>query len=119
MELPQKAEKLLKRLEKLDLKQIEISNTIDAIYKTSPVGQAPPCFHRAVDKLCVVAKKKAPIWNYIRHYIIPGTHKTIWQGALESRNIAVGHWGKEEGTCITANEIRILIAKEQEQQITY
>lgn len=106
--MPQKLQKGLERLEKLDAKQHEINQVMDAIYKTSPVGQAPPIFHRKAQQLVDLATKKAKIWNDIRNFVIPGTSETLWQKALRCRSL--GHafrtYGIEEGTLITAQDIR-------------
>lgn len=106
MDLPKKLIKKLEQLERLDAKQKEISKNIDAIYRISPVGQAPPRFHRECDKLLSIAEKKAPIWNHIRHYIIPGTSETLWQKALKNPGFLVKPYGVETHTTITAKDIR-------------
>jgi len=109
MNLHPKLKAKLKQLETLDKKQAEISKAIDNIYKVSPVGQAPPEFHRKCDQLCDIATKKAPIWNYIRSFVIPGSGgETIWQKALRLPNLGYvfKSYGKESGTCITAKVIK-------------
>lgn len=92
----------LKRIEKLDVKQKEYSDEADAILKTSGVGQAPPPFYKALDKAVEIMKKKAKIWNEIRHYLICG--KTLWQLAIKN-NLSVHFYGEEEMLDFTARDI--------------
>lgn len=107
--------KYLKKWGKLDAKQKELSFQLDAIYKTSAVGQAPPCFHTTADKLLKVEQDKALIWNEIRGFIIPGTnYVTLWQMAIKHDKVNnevyynVNLWGKEEHVGFTVQDIEKL-----------
>lgn len=98
----------MKQLERLDKIQEDLLSHINAIYQISPMGQAPPVFHRKCQQLLNLAEKKAPIWNDIRDIIITGTGRTLWQAALACRDLGYVFktHGKETDTCITAQAIR-------------
>lgn len=100
----------LKRLIPLDKLQSERSAIIDAIFRTSPVCQAPPAYHKSCDILCDILGRKAVIWNDVRHYIIaPGI--TLWQAAILEENFFVKRTGVEDGFSNTYNDVITLIAK--------
>lgn len=72
---------LLKRYEATQKKIDVLSMETSCICKTSGMGQAPPVFHRKVDKMLELKEKKqAPLWDILRHMIIPNSRfKTFWQ----------------------------------------
>lgn len=76
-ELAKLLRKYGKTQEKLDVLDRETSD----ILSTSAMGQAPPVFHRKVDQMVEIKRKKqAPLWEKIRGRIIPNSHfKTFWQ----------------------------------------
>ena len=94
----------LQRLAKLDVQQRKWSQEATAIYSVSATGQHPPCFDRAIDKAIEVGKKKAQIWNMIRHKIITN-FKTLWQAVLEY-GLVVRTCGEEECLSIYVPDIK-------------
>lgn len=107
--------KYLKKWLKLDDTQEQLSQDVDAIYRTSAVGQAPLIYHEKLEKLLKVQNEKAVIWNEIRSFIIPDSNdNTLWQAALkadEKMKLAyydVHYFGKEEHIGFTVNDIEKL-----------
>lgn len=107
--------KYLKKWAKLDDEQEQLSQDVDAIYRTSAVGQAPMIYHEKLEKLLKVQKEKAMIWNDIRGFIIPDSNcTTLWQAALKSdkeQKLAyydVHYFGKEEHIGFTIEDIEKL-----------
>lgn len=107
--------KYLKKWGRLDVKQKQISQDLDCIYKTSAMGQAPPIYHKTVDKLLKIEQEKAVIWNEIRGFIVPDTnYQTLWQLALQydkDHKFAyydVHHWGTEGHVGFTVADIEKL-----------
>ena len=107
--------KYLKKWEKLDAKQKKISIEADGIFQTSAVGQAPPCYHRTLDKILKIEQEKAVIWNEIRGFIVPETKfKSLWEMALQwdkDHNLAyydVHHFGEENHVSFTVQDIEKL-----------
>lgn len=72
---------LLNRYKKHQEKVDEISKQTEAILRTSAMGQAPPVFHRLVDKqLDIIKKDISPLWDTLKNYIVPNSNfKTFWQ----------------------------------------
>ena len=99
-------EKGIDRIENYDIKQRKVEYNADALLHSSGVGQAPPVYHTTLDKINVIAAKKAKIWNDIRNIIIPGTNQTLWQIAIKSKKLPVVRSGKEGHLDFYASNIR-------------
>jgi len=80
--------KLLERYATIQKKIDYLSMETDSICRTSPMGQAPPVFHRKVDQMLTLKEKKqGPIWDLLRCRIIPNSRfKTFWQEIAWSVN---------------------------------
>lgn len=113
-ELPDKIEKGLRQIEKLDIKQGEFLRQARDIQSTSPMNQAPPILERVLDKGIVVGERKAEIWNEIRNYIVKD-FKTLWQIAV-NQNLPVHSSGKEGMLNVTAEDLRNAIEAWIQQQ---
>lgn len=109
VEVAPKAIKGIERIRKLDVKQRELEKSADQILGTSGVGQAPPVYHRELEKIIEIQKKKAEIWNAIRGSIVEPSGKTLWQLAVEK--YPVTRFGKEEALGIYAKDIDKLLAQ--------
>ena len=74
-------EKCLTKYARLEIELRDIDRRCSDIISVSAVGQAPPIFHRLVDKeLKIMEKQVTPLWDAIRNHIIPGSDfKTFWQ----------------------------------------
>jgi len=101
-------QRAIAKIKRLDVKQRELQTEADLILSTSAVGQAPPVYHRAVDKAIEVTKQKAKIWNEeIRNKVIPETGRTYWQTAIEARLPTVD-LGKEKHLDFFAENIEAM-----------
>jgi len=102
-------EKQIVKIEKLDIKIHELDNQYEAIKSVSPLCQLSPISENILDKMAKLSRKKAKIWNYLRHYGIAGTGETLWQLAVASKKTAVNRHGEENHLDFGAKEIRELI----------
>lgn len=100
-------EKVIQRIEKLDIKEKEYSDEASSILKTAPMGQAPDVYGRTLDKGIKIQEEKAKLWNDIRSKIIPTINKTLWQAAIE-KQLDVVRYGEETHLKISAEDIRQL-----------
>ena len=80
--------KYLKKRAKLDNEQEQLSQEVDAIYRTSAVGQAPLIYHKTLEKLLKVQKEKATIWNEIRNW--PGGYIQSLEARTHGRRAGKG-----------------------------
>jgi hypothetical protein len=74
-------QRLLERYAKAQSKVDELSHEADVILESSPLGQAPPVFHRIVKKMLKITEERiAPIWDELRNRVIPGSgFHSYWQ----------------------------------------
>ncbi len=81
IKIPSELVTLVNRYKKHQDKVDEISKQTDAILQTSAMGQAPPIFHRLVEKqLDIIKKDISPIWDSLKNYNVPNSNfKTFWQ----------------------------------------
>jgi hypothetical protein len=93
--LPKHIEDGVAGIESLDAERKEHNIKADQILSTSAMGQAPQCYFDTVEKALQVCQKQAAIWNDIRSFILPGTNKTLWQIASQSKKLAVVFFGQE------------------------
>ena len=102
-------EQAVQRIEHLDKKIKPLQFEADAILQSSGVGQAPPVYHRTLDKIIALKEKQAGIWNdEIRNYLIDGK-ETFWQRALRLKLPVV--WSGKEGMLnFGGREIRTLLS---------
>lgn len=105
-EMAREAEKGLAKIKRLDVKEKELMDEVDAIIKTAPYGQWPPVAHRTIDKANKIRQQKAEIWNEIRHFVVKPTGKTLWQIAVESEELVTVRFGKEKHLDFTAQDIK-------------
>ena len=83
---------LLSKYEKVWNKVDEISKETDMILKSSAFGQAPPCFHKAVDKqLKIIEKEATPIWENLKSYI-RSNFQTYWQFTMWGKGTLPPHY---------------------------
>ena len=102
--------KILRPIFKLDEQQKLLENKADLILSTSGVGQAPPVYHETLNKAIIVRQKKAKIWNEIRGIIYPGTDKTLWQIAVDSK-LQVVQNGKESQLNFFAEDFKKVLTE--------
>jgi hypothetical protein len=76
-------QRAFKRLKTLDTEYGLLSQDVTAIYQTSAMGQAPECYHQAVEKLYQKSGQMARVWNTIRLFVIPGKQQTLWQWVIQ------------------------------------
>ena len=67
-----KLESALKRYQALDVELRALDEVATSILNTSGVGQAPPVYHRTVDKMLKLKEKQGPLWDEIKNKVIPG-----------------------------------------------
>ena len=115
MNAEQIIEKGLKRLDKLQIEKKKHLDEADAIYKVQPVGQPFRTFIRATDRAMKVCEKQAEIWNKIRHYIVLGTSRTLWQIGLAQRLLLETH-GSERYLSYSGEDIRQAIKSYKKSQ---
>lgn len=108
-EVPKVVQKGIERIQRLDVKQRKLEWEAEQIAKTAPVNQAPPIYHRTLDKVMELQKQKAVIWNKIRDIIVTPDGKTLWQ--IMSAKYPMAMWGKEEHLNIYAENIEEALAK--------
>lgn len=104
--------KPLAKMEKLELKEKILLDEYKAIKETSAFGQLPYVGSRALDKAIEQNKKRAIIWNKIRHCIINERYKTLWQLAIEKR-LPVKMWSNEEYLDFSTQEIKKILRIDQ------
>lgn len=110
--LPKDVERAIARIEAIDRKIGPLEQDMNAMIRTSAVGQPPPVLCRTVDKILGLQNRKAPIWNDIRGRLFG--KKTLWQLALEAK-LDVAFSGEESYLKITGAEIRALLAREEKE----
>lgn len=108
MTIPTEVQRGIARIRTLDKKERALQRQADDILSTSPVGQAPPVYHRTLDKAIAITKEKAKVWNKIRNYAIPGTGQTLWQAAIVNRLPTV-NYGDEKHLDFYADDIDKLL----------
>ena len=89
-------EKLLIKYKKVWDKIDAISKQTDSIVRTSGMGQAPPVFHRLVEKQVEIINKKAlPIWEELKSVIRNRiTFETYWQYTNWSSGATPPHYNE-------------------------
>ena len=106
MKIPKDIEVKLNRMQRLEIKENELSFEADAIVSTSAMGQAPYCYYNTLDKMLKINQKRTEIWNDIRNRIT-NKGKTLWQLAVKNK-LSVKTYGKEYGLDINSKDIREL-----------
>ncbi len=93
-------ETLLAKYKKVWDKIDEIDKKANAILQTSGVGQASPCFHKAIDEqLSIIEKEATPIWNDLKHFLKSDKKTTYWQVTRWRVGSLVPHYS-ELGECL-------------------
>ena len=100
-------EKIIQRIEKLDIKEKKYSNDADGIQSVSAGFQLPDVFYTTLNKGIKIQEEKAKLWNGIRSKIILTTNKTLWQAAIDKK-LDVVRYGEETHLKISAEDIRQL-----------
>lgn len=104
--MPNRIEKGIARIAKLDVKEQQLDREAKAIAKTMPYGQSPPVYGRTLDKINAIRAKKAKIWNEIRNFILPGTQETLWQIAVADKTLPTVSYGEEHYLGFYASDIK-------------
>lgn len=102
------AEKAIRKIETLDRKIKPLEFEASAILQSSGVGQAPPIYHRTLDKIIMLKEKQAQIWNNELRGMLIDSKETFWQRALRFR-LPVVWFGYEGMLNFSGKEIRALI----------
>ncbi len=104
-------EKGIAKIRRLDIKQRKLEREADLIHSTSAFCQAPPIYHRTLDKIIEIQLRKGKIWNEeIRNYLIPPKkRRTFWQRAIEL-NLPVNRYGIESHLDFYAEDIERCLA---------
>ena len=111
--IPLEVENGLQEIARLDKEEEQLETKYQQIKRSSPVMQLPKAAYDILNQEVDISKKKAEIWNNIRHYIVSSGKprvNTLWQVAID-KGLPVKMFGEEHGLDFGAEEIRNILSK--------